>query len=170
VPERIRNMETATSDRHARWVTSYAIGVTTLGVLMILGGLAYGAGAAFEWFPKRERINNWVALMALVGAVSICVTGLLTIALSKLVCYVIGAAHAPGWVLRNASRGLFLLAALRVMGSAAHCLYDCQVGRSWSIESALNLLSTISSVLILIALGLAMNRSLPIIEESRTLV
>jgi len=102
-------------------------------------------------------------------------------AMAKLLAYMIDAQPKPGRLLRNAGRGLLLLAALWMMKAAFDISYllsrfaeiDPVQFSAWTIflqfwaPMIWSLLSGICVALIFLALGLALKRVLIVMEESK---
>jgi len=166
-------METTTTPaRNSLWVARYAKGITALGVFVLICGLAFGWIATAEWFIKQSKPSGWVIASAFVGTAAISLTGLLALGLANLLAYVLGVSRRPGWILRHADRGLYLLAVLRLLGLVFGALHRAQVGaiHNWFGQLLLPGVSSITGALVLVALGLVLHRVLPVIAESRTLV
>ena len=163
---------TPTSVRNRLWITRYARAIALLGVLVLIGGVVYGAIAAFELYAKESRPSGWVVAGAFVGAAALSLTGFLLLGLANLLTYILGARQQPGWILERAEKGLYLLAACRLLGYA---FVTCYVAKTspvpWSnFRVGFAGMSAVTGAIVLVALGLVLRRSLPIIEESRTLV
>lgn len=167
-------METATtSARNGLWVARYAKGITALGVIVMICGLAWGVNWTVVCFIiKPMPISGWATASELVSATGIILTGLLALGLANLLTYVLGVSRRPGWILRHADKGLYLLAVLRPLTQVFVALNIAQSAstRSWYLQPLLNGVHSITGALILVALGLVLRRVLPVIAESRTLV
>jgi hypothetical protein len=163
------NMETAKFGRNGLWVARYARGITIFGVLVVIGGLAYGGGVALAYLTKP---SGSVPPMGITDSVGVCVTGLLALAFANLLTYVLGGGQKPSWIARHADKGLYLLAGLRILNAGLLALYIPwpRALPFWFLGLMVSSLRTISDALILVALGLVVRRALPVIEESRTLI
>ena len=178
---------TPTSVRNRLWLTRYARVISILGVIGLIGGIVYGAIGAFE-LPGRHAfvlpgrtdpdgvLHRLVLAVVLLAAATFSLTGLLALALANLLTYIVGARQHPSWVLRHADKALYLLAACRVSSyvvgtSIRAIMVSSSAFRSRQLPPAsMGAISAVTAAIILVALGLVLRRSLPIIAESRTLV
>ncbi len=100
--------------------------------------------------------------------------GLLLIGIAQFIKCISDNEYKPGWILKNGSAVLYAAAFIMLMGSFINYLFLSF--SSYSIETAKfsNLFRTFIpaaiKILILIGLGKILNRILPVIEESKTLV
>jgi hypothetical protein len=162
-------MESASAYQKTRWVGRYAKGITALGVLTILGGLLYGGIGACEFVHKWRQVPGSVAGMVIIGTFHMCIVGLLVIGLADLLAYAIGGRQRAGWILRNASKGLFLLAG-SVIASGA-CQLSPMLRAHWTfLQLTVVVLSTVMSALTSVALAFTVSRVLPVIDEYKTVI
>ena len=177
-------MELAQTARRDHWITRYAKGITILGILIILGGVIYGGLIVYYMFIENPGGTDWATKsMILASDVRVCVAGFLVIALSEMLVFTIGSRQKPGWILRRANWGLFLMAGLSGVGMVLSIVSSQLQLRTVNPELAEAiswfhilystgsiLLATISTMLIFITLGLVLRRVLPVIEESKAVV
>ena len=164
---------TASSVRNRLWLVRYSKAISVVGILMLIVGIAYGVIGAFT---LHNESTDWLLAHVLGFAGTISLTGFLALGLASLLRYVLGAKQQPGWVLKHTEMGLYLLAALR-LANCAFLFYlqakafpkNIPVYRLYT-SFGLSFTMTVTSALILVALGLVLRRALPILEESRTLV
>ena len=173
-----------TADTKGHWVTRYARGITILGVMIALGGVAYFVMMAYGLsnLSSRSGALFWMFFWGtLFGSVRLFVIGFLTIAISQLLVYTIGPSVTPGRVLRMASGLLFLMAGLSIAGATAQVVSiymamsdPSYIHGSWFTERIWNgawpLLSGLGAALFCVALGFTLRRVLPVIEESKGVV
>jgi hypothetical protein len=139
---------------------------------MIIGGIAYGAFGAFE-YGNGPNVG-WLLALILGSAAGMSLTGFLALGLASFLRFVLAARQQPGWVLEHTEMALYLLAAIRVANWTSNSSLQVQARNihvsSLYVSLGVSGFTTVTSVLILVAMGLALRRALPIIEESRTLV
>jgi len=172
-------MEFAEPARNDLWIARCARWIAVLGMLIILGGAGYGAVVVGEAVLTRvmggdDWMDVWTLCMRVVGMVSTWVVGVLTIAIAKLLMYMIGPGSNPGWFLRNASKGLLLLAGLWIAGMVCNALFLLSVfSRNGFVpfmamaNMVWSLLSAFAVACIFLALGLVLKRVLMMIEHSK---
>ena len=177
-----------TSGRNRLWLTRYAKVISVLGAIGLIGGIVYGAIGASE-LPGRGAfvlpgktepdgvLHGLHLASVLLVAAAFSFKAFLALALANLLTYIIGARQHPSWILRHADKALYLLAACRVSGHVVSTYFWAimilpQAHAHWSTFplASMGAISTVTDAIILVALGLVLRRSLPIIEESRTLV
>ena len=161
---------TPTPVRNRLWVTRYARAIALLGVLALIGGVVCGALIASEWHANESQPNGWLAAHVFARLAGLSLTGFLALGLANLLMYIFGARQHPSWILTCAEKGLYLLAACRLGG---HALLIVHLAKTtlvpwWNV--GLGGMYAVTGAIILVALGLVLRRSLPIIKESRTLV
>jgi len=167
--------------RKGHWVTRYAIGITILGVLIMLGGAVNGGWTFYTLYRIDELPLSVLWGHLLVGA-KVCLTGLLAIALAQLLVYTLGSSLKPGWILRKTSWVLFLMAGLSVFTpvlgiwqiretlSRTPILANMSWFNEWIVLVSWPMLYGISGSLLFIALALTLRRVLSVIEESKSVV
>ncbi|MHC4499941.1 MAG: hypothetical protein ACYS9T_04400 [Planctomycetota bacterium] len=128
--------------------------------------------------PDRPYSGNPAMLLALPEAVlNIALLGFITLAVAAFVRYLLLDTDCrPGWILRYAHAFLYTGAGLIITTAILKCLFLMNtVGRTGRIDTLIVALLTsavpnAAKVLILIGLGKILQRILPMIEESKTLV
>jgi len=124
-----------------------------------------------------EDPRHWYAVWdALFGCVNFCVFGLLTIALSQLLVYVIGPGLKPGRILRKASVVLLFMAGLSIVSRVglvviiSTTMLDLYGEAKWIWPIGWNLAYGIGGALLYTTLAFTLRRVLPVIEESKGVV
>ena len=123
---------------------------------------------------EADKLRFWLGAMTLWRLLSLVLGGLLALALAELITYVMEGEGAPKWILQHADKVLFVYAAfstvVRVCLAASTISHGSRWRSSEIISVAFMLLHAIATPLILVGIGIALRKILPIIQESKTLV
>jgi len=153
-----------------QWVERYVKELTALGALMVIANMIYGGLGVTQWSELSEY--RWMIGSSSVHMASLCLKGVLAISLASFLSYALGTRQEPGWILRSAEKMLYILAGLALLGCLFQTLHVWQIaGHSAAFLQLVFVgLSSVTSALIWVGLGLILRRVLPILEEPRTLV
>lgn len=102
--------------------------------------------------------------------------GILALGVTQLIWYLMETEHRPGWILRNADKLLYVYTAIMLGYYIWTCAKELSITITWdtAVEFTIRLFVAVVFVSVkilgLVGLGQILKRSLPLMEESRTLV
>ncbi len=123
---------------------------------------------------EGDKLRSWLGAMMLWRLLSLVLSGILALALSDLIMYVMEGEGEPKWLLRHADKVLFAYAAFTVVVYVSLAANTFSHGSRWRssevISVAFMLLHAVATPPILVGIGIALRKILPILQESKTLV
>jgi len=134
-------------------------------------GLAVGGGSGIG-VPAAARASFWFT--GLSQLLTLILGGLLALALAEFIRYLMEGEGEPKWILRHADKVLFVYEVLIVIVSVS--LAGRSMPGGWRsdfshlIPLVFAVIDTVGQPLILVGIGIALRKILPIIQESKTLV
>lgn len=144
-------------------------------VLLILPGIIVTVAVASGSIIQGKYRAYMLYLLLERAVLNFVLLGLILLGVAKFIRYLYESGHQPSWILRNGDKILYLYAAALVVGSVVQYFFQMTVVTNVKPLSSLPylipvLLHATAKGVILVGLGHALRRVMPVIEESKTLV
>ena len=145
------------------------------GILTFVGCIAV-IGHSLALISRAGDVNSFLDYFKSIpwGVISFLPTGCLVLGLAEFIRYLFDNKYRPGWILRNATKFIYLYAFVLAVILTIFCVIECSRYPNQWYEIAYRGLSFVfyggGKVLLLVGLAQVLQRILPVIEESKTLV
>ena len=161
--------------KNKRLLKIYCTAARIIGwVLLIVPAIGF---AIVVLGPDRPWSGNSAVLLSLPEAIlNIMLLGFIALGVAAFIRYLFETECRPGWILRYAGTILYTGAVLIIAAAILKCLLLMNtVGTTGHIDTLMVALLTLAvpsaaKVLILIGLGKILQRIMPVLEESKTLI
>ena len=122
-----------------------------------------------DWAMFQDYFRNDVPWHVIQGIA----VGLLALGIGQFIRFVYDIDYRPNWILRNATRLLYIYAVILGISLIVRCIIAFPHWENW-VEIIIRLLGFIiysaGTILLLVGLALILKRIMPVIEESKMLV
>jgi len=129
---------------------------------------------AVSGMMEADMLKQWFGLQTLSRLLILVLGGLLSLALSEFILYVMEGQGEPKWILRHADKILFVYAVFIAVASISLAGKVVSGGPRSDFSNLIPLvfmvIHAVGTPLILIGIGITLRKILPMIQESKTLV
>ena len=141
----------------------------SMGCLAVVGNSFALITRIGDWAVLQDFLRNDVPWNSIKGTAA----GLLALGIGQFIRFVYDNDYQPNWVLRNATRLLYIYAVVFGISLIIHGIMAFPYWDHWA-EITIRLLALViygaGTILLLVGLALILKRIMPVIEESKTLV
>ena len=163
-------------EKNRRLLKIYCIAARTIGWVLLITAVVFAVVKLFSGFSVDEQHRSYMLyLLYQQLTLSFVLLGLVLLGLAQFVRYLSESDYQPGWILRHGDKVLYLYAAILIISPVSHHYFQMTVIRNVSAVSFFLFflsaeLPAVAKGLIIIGIARILNRIVPIIEESKTLV
>lgn len=163
-------------EKNRRLLKIYCVAARTVGWVLLIIAAVIAVVKLFSGFSVDDRLRSYMLYMLCQQlTLSFVLLGFVLLGLAQFVRYLSENDYQPGWILRHGDKVLYLYAIALIIAPVLNYYFQMTVIRNVSAGSLLlyflsALLPAVAKGLIFVGMAQVLQRIVPMVEESKTLV